>query len=286
MSIRKYTIINLAGSIIPMFVTLVTVPLYLKTLGDVRYGVLSLVWLILGYFGFMEMGLGKATANHLARLSEASDKERGVVFWSAFSVNAVLGTIAAIILWIIGSFLLTRVLKIPAEFQAESLAALPWMIATLPLALVSSVLNGALEGRNRFFTVNILQIASTIVFQVAPLVIAYIYSPSLSVVIPAAVLSRAFMNIPFLVACYSSVPLSRRPRFSREAVNSLLSYGGWVAVTGMIGPLLETIDRFLIGAILGAQAVTHYTLPYQLVTKARVIPSSLSRALFPKFYAA
>lgn len=286
MSIGRKTLTNIAGSVIPLLVTIITVPLYLKILGDVRYGVLALVWLILSYFAFLEMGLGKATTNHIARLNDAPDSERASLFWTALAVNAGFGMVAAVIFWGIGSYLMTNVLKIPPEFRAEALAALPWIIATLPLALVSSVLNGALEGRNRFFVVNGLQIASALVFQVVPLAVAYIYGPSLSVVIPAAVLSRAFMNIPFLGACFFYVPLSTRPAFSRESVRSLMSYGGWVAISGMIGPILETMDRFLIGVILGAQAVTHYTVPYQLVTKARVLPGSLSRALFPKFSAA
>lgn len=285
MSIRRHTITNIAGAVIPMFVMLVTVPLYLKTLGDVRYGVLALVWLMLGYFSFMEMGLGKATANHIARLHDAPDRERGTIFWTALLVNAALGLVAAFILWNIGEYLLSSVLKIPKEFQSEAQESLPWIIATLPLVLVSSVLNGALEGRKQFFIVNVLQVTSSAIFQVVPLVVAYIYGPSLSYVIPAAVLSRALMNIPFLIACYVYVPLAPRPVLSASAARSLFSFGGWVAVTGMVSPLLDTIDRFLIGIVLGAQAVTHYVIPMQLVGKVKIIPGSLSRALFPRFSA-
>ncbi len=285
MSVQRNTFVNLIGSIIPMVVMLITVPLYLKILGDVRYGVLALVWLVLGYFGFLEMGLGRATSNHIARLRDALAEERGVVFWTAILVNATFGAVASLLLWLTGTYLLTSVLNIPVEFRKEALSALPWMVATLPVALVSSVLNGSLEGRNRFLTVNCLQVTTVVFFQVVPLIVAYRYSPSLSVVIPAAILTRAFMNVLFLYACFNYIPLTFKFSFSRKAAKSLLSYGGWVAVSGMISPLLETFDRFLIGIVLGAQAVTYYTLPYQLVTKARVLPLSLSRVLFPKFSA-
>jgi O-antigen/teichoic acid export membrane protein len=285
MGVRRNTFINLAGSVIPMAVMLITVPLYLKALGDVRYGVLALVWMLLGYFGFLEMGLGKATANQIARLRDASDKDRNIVFWTALLLNGAFGLVAVLILWIVGAYVLTSILKIPREFQGEAIAALPWMLATFPLALISSVLSGALEGRNRFFVVNLLQIASTVVFQIVPLFVVYGYGSSLAVVIPAAVVCRVLMNLPFLVACYVTVPLTLPPAFSTKIGRSLFSYGGWVAVSGMVGPVLETIDRFLIGVVLGAQAVTHYTLPYQLVTKARIIPASLTRALFPAFSA-
>ncbi len=285
MSIRRYTTTNLLGALVPILVTLVTVPLYLKVLGDVRYGVLALVWLLVGYFSFVEMGLGKATANRIARLRDAPDADREEVFWSALALNLALGAAGAGVLWAAGAALLTTAGKVPTDLRAEVISALPWIVATLPLALVSSVLNGALEGRNRFAVVNALQILSTIVFQLLPLGIAYGYGPSLSIVIPAAVLTRAFMNVPFLIAAFRHVPLGHHGRISRATMKELLSYGKWVALSGMISPLLETGDRVLVGFVLGPQAVTYYTLPYQLVTKARIIPGALGRALFPRFSA-
>lgn len=81
MSIRKNTLINLAGSIIPMIVMLVTVSLYLKVLGDVRYGVLALVCLLLGYFPFLEMGLGKTNCLLKALL------EKGLIKANNFCCN-------------------------------------------------------------------------------------------------------------------------------------------------------------------------------------------------------
>jgi O-antigen/teichoic acid export membrane protein len=90
------------------------------------------------------------------------------------------------------------------------------------------------------------------------------------------------MYCPFLFYCYKTVPLSVIPRFSFARGKSLFRYGGWVSVSGMATPIVETFDRFLLGAIVGAQAVSHYTIAYQLATKIRIIPASLTRALFPR----
>lgn len=283
MSIQKNTLINLIGAIVPIGVMLITVPLYLNLLGDTRYGVLALVWMVLGYFSFLEMGLGKATANQIAKANDAPVAERSEIFWTALLINAVMGMAGAGILWFAGDYLLSSVLKMPEDFGREAISALPWMIATLPIALVSSVLNGALEGRNLFLTVNLLQVVSNTVFQITPLLVAYLYGPSLEVVIPAAVLSRAAMNLLFLKACHRAVPFTLVPCFSVERARSLFSYGGWVAVSGIVSLVMETADRFLIGMVLGAEAVAHYTIAFQLATKIRILPASLSRALFPRF---
>src|SRR3954468_3007171 len=113
MSVRRHTVTNLAGYIVPMFVMMVTVPLYLKVLGEVRYGVMALVWLMLGYLSFLDFGLGKATANQLSRLRDAPPEERQIVFWTAIGVNSMLGIVAAFILWGIGVFLISHTAKIP-----------------------------------------------------------------------------------------------------------------------------------------------------------------------------
>lgn len=285
MSIQKNTLINLAGTIVPIMVMLITVPMYLNALGEVRYGVLALVWLVLGYFSVLEMGLGKATANQIAKAHATSIKERSEIFWTALLSNALLGVLAALLLWLAGGYLLTNILKMPEGFRQEAIQALPWMISTLPLAMVSSVLIGALEGRNEFFFVNMLQVISNTIFQVIPLIVAFRIGPGLEIIIPTAVISRAAMNLPFFVYCYRLIPLSLTPNFSFKRSKSLFSYGGWVAITATASPIMETFDRFLIGIILGAKAVAHYTIAYQLATKIRILPASLLRALFPRFSA-
>ncbi|MBX5481005.1 MAG: flippase [Myxococcaceae bacterium] len=287
MSVRKNTVINMAGAVVPTLVMLVTVPPYLRLLGEDRYGVLALVWLMLGYFGFLEMGLGKATANQIARAHDAPAEERSEIFWSALLLNATMGCVGALILWVAGKPLLTHLLtRSPADFRQEVMETLPWMSGTLPLALVSSVLTGALEGRSRFFAVNVLQVASNLLFQSVPLTVAYFNGPDLSVVIPTAIGVKVLMNVPFFIVCHRVLPLSLVPRFSLQRARSLFSFGGWVAITGIISPIMETADRFLIGVVTGARAVTHYTVGVQLATKVRILPASLTRALFPSFSAA
>jgi O-antigen/teichoic acid export membrane protein len=56
-----------------------------------------------------------------------------------------------------------------------------------------------------------------------------------------------------------------------------------VTVSGIVSPILTSLDRFLIGFVQGAQAVTYYAIPYNFANKFGIIPFSLQRALFPRF---
>ena len=66
MTILRNTSLSFLGTVLPVAVTLFTVPVYLHLIGLDRYGVLSICWAILGYFGFVDLGLGRAATQAIA----------------------------------------------------------------------------------------------------------------------------------------------------------------------------------------------------------------------------
>jgi O-antigen/teichoic acid export membrane protein len=61
----------------------------------------------------------------------------------------------------------------------------------------------------------------------------------------------------------------------------MLKYGGWVTVSALVVPLLM-VDRFAIGAVIGAIAVSHYTVPFSHGERLMILGDSMGSALFPK----
>ena len=58
-----------------------------------------------------------------------------------------------------------------------------------------------------------------------------------------------------------------------------------MTVSNVLGPLMVTFDRFLIGSIISIAAVAYYSIPYEVVTKLWLISSALIGVLFPAFSA-
>jgi O-antigen/teichoic acid export membrane protein len=278
-------LLNLTGSVIPIFVTLGTVPPYLRLIGDTRFGVLSLVWVFLSYFGLFEMGLGRATSKYIAQLKNDSAKTREALFWTAMLVNLAVGTFGGLLLWVLARATLPLWLKTDPAIAAEVTRAMPWLAIAVPVATLSSVLMGALEGREQFGIINSQQIGATITFQLVPLAIAFWIGPRVDRLIAAAVLVRLAANLPLFFSCVRLIPLRGAPYIDRDWIKRLFSFGVWITVSGIAGPILTSLDRFVIGLVQGAQVVTYYAIPYNFATKLLVIPSSISRALFPRFSA-
>ena len=62
----KNALLNLLGAALPLLVGILTIPYVVRGLGMERFGILSLAWVILGYFALFDFGLGRATTKFVA----------------------------------------------------------------------------------------------------------------------------------------------------------------------------------------------------------------------------
>lgn len=279
--IRHNTLINLIGALAPAIILIFTVPLYLHQIGDARYGALTIIWLLLGYFGLFDFGLSRATVNQLARFHGSPEKDREEIFWTALLMNSILGAAGGLLMYSIGGFLLDHVLTVSRSLHVEISGTLPWVAAAVPVATISGVLSGTIEAKQRFSYLNIIQVLGAVVFQLTPLIVSYIHGPNLDWLIPSAVIARILSVVPLAVVAAKVLPLKGAGGASIKRVGTLLHYGAWITLINVIGPILETVDRLMVGAFMGASAVAYYTVPVNLGNKLRLIPESLSRTLFP-----
>jgi O-antigen/teichoic acid export membrane protein len=283
MSISKHTAFNIAGSLASVIVSVVTVPLYLRYVGLDRYGVLAICWLILGYFSVFDFGLGRAASQRIAFLVDADGSERSRVFWASLRITAGMAIVAMALLTPVCKLVLGAVRVSDPAMRREFGAALPWLVFCVPLGLMNSAVSGALAGRRAFLQLNLLTTLGSACTAVFPLVAAVSISPNLSNLIAASLLARLISSFLLFLACYRLVPLGRPTRPLPGELKGLLAFGGWVTVSGVIGPILVFWDRFVIGAIAGAAAVALYVVPFNFVYQVQILPNALASAMSPSF---
>jgi O-antigen/teichoic acid export membrane protein len=280
--LRRNFIVNLLYPSVRIAVAFVTIPIYLRHVGEARYGVISIVWILLGLFGFLDLGLSRAVTNALAKLRDAPQAERARVLLTTFGLNLGIGLVGGAVLYVFGGLLLKHFISVPAALSPEVSQSLPWIACLLPLTLVSSAAAGALDSRELFLLVNLIQTVSMTLAQVAPVIMAVFVSPSLTVVIPTAVAAQAFGAITVLICVYRlEGPFSLREIDWGEA-RKLLGYGSWMFATNVINPALGSADQFIIGSVMGVAAVAHYAVPMNLVLRSGAIPWAFGRTFFPR----
>ncbi len=282
--LARNTIFNFSGLAIPFAVAFVTIPYVIRSLGTTRFGILSIVWIVFGYFGMFELGLGRTTTKYIAEALGKGETDRiSGYFWTTVFLQIAVGSAAFLGLFLAAPLLSERFLKIPADFGDETRLTLQLVALSLPLNFVSSSFRGILEAGQRFDLVNAVKIPLNILFYSLPLVGALLgfHLPGIVVLL---ILSRLLGLILWAFCSFRVFPVLRsKPVFVRTYLRPLLSFSGWLAVSGILYTMINSLDRLMIGNMAGMDAVSYYAAPFEAISRIGIVPGSLSLVLFPAF---
>jgi O-antigen/teichoic acid export membrane protein len=281
--LAQNTIWNLIGGS-PVIVAVFSIPILIHGLGKSRFGVLALAWALIGYASFFDIGLGRALTQLVAKkLGAEEETEIPSLVWTSLLLMLVLGAVGAVVVVLISPWLVRHALKIPEALQSESLRAFYLLGLSIPAVICAAGLRGLLEAHQRFMLVSILRIPLGI-FTFAGPVLVLPFSRSLVPVVGILVAGRYIGCLAHVWVCFRVVPeLRRRVIWHAPSVGPLLRFGGWMTVSNIVGPLMVTLDRFLIAGLISVTAVAYYATPYELVTKLLLVPVAVVGVMFPAF---
>jgi O-antigen/teichoic acid export membrane protein len=277
---------NLVGMCAPMVVALFSIPLLIQGLGEARFGVLALVWMLVGFFCIFDLGLGQALTKMVAeRLGLERHSEVPGLFWTALSMMALLGCTGGALLWAGAPWLVHSGLNVPPHLRPETLDAFRVVALGMPVVITITGLIGVLEAYQRFKLINLVRIPTGMFTFLGPLAVLP-FTQSLHAVVGVLIAGRVAECLFYFACCIRVVPaLARTFSFEPSRIIPLLGFGGWMTVSMIATPLLIHIDRFLIGALLSVSAVAFYVTPAEIVVKLLIFPRAWVSVLFPAFAA-
>jgi O-antigen/teichoic acid export membrane protein len=275
---------NLIGSGAPMLVAVFSIPILIRALGKERFGVLALAWALIGYASVFDLGIGRALTQLVAKkLGADEDGDLASLTWTSLLLMTLLGIIGTLAVILLSPWLVEHTLKIPGGLEAETLRSFYILGLSIPLVIVTAGLRGLLEAHQRFGLTNILRVPIGVFTFLGPLLVLP-FSHSLVPVLVVLFLGRLGGCGGFVWVSLRAIPSLRRGfKLDRSFVRPLLRFGSWMTVTNLVSPLMVTLDRFLVGALLSIAAVTYYVTPFEVVTKVLLIPAALMGVAFPAF---
>jgi O-antigen/teichoic acid export membrane protein len=279
--VGRNALLNLVGLAVPLGVAAFMFPLLTRSLGPARFGLLGMSWAFLEYLTLFDVGLGKATVRYVADALARDTGDVSQITAVSLATQLAIGTAAALLLGLLAPVFAGHVFRVDPTLVPEASRLFVVVALNLPAVLALTTFRGVLEGAQRFTVSNALKIPASAGAIVIPAVLA-----SMGVMLPTIML---WVLVWRLLACAATVAAIVRvvPGFRIEPpcdwrrLRGLVSFGGWVAISGVISPILAYFDRFALGARAGLTAVGYYTAPYEGVTRLLMIPNSLINALFP-----
>lgn len=285
MSLRKNTLWNLAGSGLPLIAAVALIPYILQRIGTESFGVLTLIWALIGYFSLFDMGVGRALTYELSKIRASEDTEQiSLTLKAGILLTLAAGLLGAAVMLILAPQLATQWLKISPNLQKDT--QLAFQIAALGVipTTITSGLRGALEGLERFDSSNINKIILGFCIFALPALSIWLHGNQLWVMTLYLVLARV------VVVCLATLQLRKYLLITtlssiKNHVKPLLNYGVWITVTGIVGPLMVYGDRFFVSAAVGAALLPLYAIPQEGLQRLLMIPTALCGALLPKLAA-
>jgi len=279
----RHTLYNFLGLGLPLLVAIATIPVLIESLGLDRFGILTLIWALISYFGLFDLGLGRALTQQLAKAwgqNEQGKADR--LMPTGLGVMAGLGIVAGVVL-ILGAEWFVHQFDSVAH-PREMVNAVYAISAAMPFVILTSGLRGILEARHAFGAVNAIRLPLGIYTFLAPVGVVYFWENDLGLI-------AASLTVGRILACLAYFWFCRR-MFSgvkswfcmdRSLLRGLLHTGGWMTVSNVISPLMGYLDRFVIGLTVSLSAVSYYVTPYEIITRLWIIPGALTAVLFPRF---
>jgi O-antigen/teichoic acid export membrane protein len=283
--LARNVVLSLVSQVLPAVAAVVSLPVLASSLGAERLGILTLAWLVVGYFSFFDLGLGRALTQVVAaRLSTSEASSLPGVIWTAWTALAAVGLLAAIGAGA-AAYSITELLSVPAYLQEETRLSFYVLAASIPLLTLSAGTRGVLEAMQRFDLVAIVRTPAAAFTYLGP-VLVLPFSTSVVPPIMVLVVARATVAVAFLALSLRALPMLRagvRPRL--EHLRDLASSGLWMTIANVFGAVIAVSDRLVIGSLLSVAAVAYYAAPQELITKLTVVPMAFGTVMFPAFSA-
>ncbi len=194
------------GEAAPFAIALGAIPILLKSLGIARFGILTIIWSLITYFGIFDMGLGRAMTKLIAdKLAISGISAVPGLFWTGMLLITAAGGIGAILAAVGLPFAIDHALRIPPELRTQTFRSCYVLALGFPVIISSAGLRGTLAAMQRFDLINLVELPTGAMLFLFPLLMLP-YSHSLVAIVIALLAVRLINWIITLYFCARAIP--------------------------------------------------------------------------------
>jgi len=269
---------TLTGSVIPIIVGFLCIPFLLENLGEEMFGMLVIVWSIMGYSAIIDLGIAKSVVNKISKLDGSDQLEQSSVYiWSAVLGQLIIGSTLGFLIFALSEFIKVDMLNCSA---CSNQVVWIYMAISIPIMQISATFRGYLEGRHFFLMMNIIRAPLTSLMYLGPVIVLLNDGTFDEIVL----FILALKLLTLVVFFFSTVFLDKRLlkiKFDFGAFKEMMSYGSWIMAGNIANAIMGVVDKLIIASVIGLSFVTYYAIPFEIILKTLIISGSLMTVMFP-----
>ena len=269
------------GLVVNVVTGLIVSPYILHKLGDEAFGLWVLVFAITGYYGLFDFGIRSSVIRYVARFTAIDKQEElnklvSTTLFGYTCVGLLLMTIT-----VIASFFVGSIFKVHPEHIRTTRILFLMVGGSLSLGFPLAVFGGMLEGLQKFYLLNLINIVNTLLRAVLVIVVLDRGYGLLTV----AAVTVIFPIINGLVNAYQALRLTgvhiAVKHISKATYHEIISYSSGVFLISLAMKLRFKSDAIIIGTFVSSAAVAYFAIGSRLVDYASETVSSLAQLFVP-----
>ncbi len=256
-------------------------PYILHKLGDDAFGLWVLVFAITGYYGLFDFGIRSSVVRYVAKFHATDEREQlnRLISTSLFSYSCVGLVLFA--LTALGSIYIDRLFHVAPAYMGTARILFLMVGASLAAGFPLGVFSGTLEGLQRFYVLNFVNISTTILRAVLIAVFLSRGYGLLTVALITVVMPLINGSI-YAADAFRIIRLRiGRHLISKQTFRQIASYGSVTFIISVAQKLRFKTDAMVIGTFLSASAITHFSIASRLVDYAGEVVSGLAQIFVP-----
>jgi len=271
------------GFVLPLIFTLMLTPLFLESLGDEGYGLWAICMSILGFSGLLDWGIATAGARYIAEhlgtgnTQKVAENATAVVLFHLFC-----GLLGALLLFLFAREI-AGLFKVPQEMADTALLAVHvTAVGVIPIFLRNGF--AAIPIGFERFDLSTGVFLSNTILSLGGMTIMLHMGSDLIAVLRWIVFSGALVAVMAGVISFILInSLGKLElRVSGGTVRELLKFAAFTGTSSFGSKLFNSLDRLLVGGILGAAFVTYYVIPIAVANKILSLTQNTAQVLMPR----
>ncbi|MQM31754.1 MAG: hypothetical protein CRU78_15030 [Candidatus Accumulibacter phosphatis] len=274
-------IANLLGGLLPAIVVVITTPYVVNTLGEVTYGILTLITAIIGYFAIIDINITAGSVKYVAEHHAIGNiRLRNQTLSSGLAVYLLIGLVGSILILVFSEILIKDLFSVPEPLRAEAGATLKLAAFGFLFGQTQIYLNSVPQAIRRY---DKSALAESIFGTLTPLsvvlvlwlgyglfevVLVRIAASILNILLLAQIIRRLMPDVAF------EVP-------DRKTISALGRFSGFAYLSRLATIAYAQGDKLILGALVSMSALTHYAVPFMLVSRVFSLSYRLGGVMFP-----
>ncbi|MCL4538407.1 MAG: flippase [Bacteroidetes bacterium] len=283
--LAKNTLLNFAVQAVMIPLAVVSIPILIRRLGSDTFGILSMIWVFVGYFALLDFGMGKTVTKYVAEsLAKGERKKAWRIVWVSMFVSLLIGVVLMTLVGGFAGFLSHKLFTGKSINYPEVRAGLLIAAGTLPFVLGQGILRAQLMAIQRFDVANLVQASFGVAQWVGAIVLVELGFGLIGILFYTLILRMMSVGVLlFVVHRTSEGFLDEFILGDLGILKGLIGYSSWIALMQMVSPVLIYADRFFLSSFVSTTKATFLIVPYEMVSRFQIIPMALTTTLFPAF---